>query len=88
MEMMIKKLTITNRELVREWPRLREKLRYGEVDQLVIHENGDQYLVTRQKPEHRPGDIRPLLEKLKKNNPYKKLKFIRPDGTLRLFPKI
>ena len=81
MEAMLKKLTITNRELMREWPRLREKLHYGEVDQLVVHENGDRYLVTRQKPEHRPGDIRPLLEKLKRDGPLISGKFIRPNWT-------
>ena len=83
MEAMLKKLIITNRELVREWPRLREKLRYGEVDQLVVHENGDRYLVSRQKPEHRPGDIRPLLEKLRLEGEKQRVSWIRPRGDLK-----
>lgn len=85
METMLKKLIITNRELVREWPRLREKLRYGEVDQLVIRENGDRYLVTRQKPTHRPGDIRPLLERLKLEGPRIRVSWVRHSGELKSF---
>lgn len=77
METMLKKLTITNRELVREWPRLREKLRYGEVDQLIVRENGYRYIITYQKPQRRPGDISELLERLKKGGPKKRISKVK-----------
>lgn len=88
MGMMLKKLQITNRELMRNWPRLREKLKYGEADQLVVQENGYRYLITYQKPKHRPGDIRPLLEKLKKMGPKKRFKHVRLEWRFKSLPDL
>ncbi|MBI2638558.1 hypothetical protein HYW83_03140 [Candidatus Peregrinibacteria bacterium] len=81
---MKKTITINNRELVRSYRLYREKLLNGEVDRVIIPVNGKKlYLaILPEKPTHRPGDIRPLLEKIKLENPYKDLKFIRLSGEL------
>lgn len=64
-----KKLIITNRELVRNWARLKAKLHYGETDQLVLRDNGNTYIITQMQKERKPGDCGWLLEKLKKTGP-------------------
>lgn len=66
---LMKKLTITQRELVRNWAKLKLKLHTGEVDQLVVPENGHAYIVTHQKKKPQPGDISDWLEQLKREGP-------------------
>lgn len=83
MEMM-KKLTITQRELVRTWAKLKAKLQAGEADQLIIPENGHRYIVTYHKPVRVPGDISGLLAKLKRRGPSKyKIKRVRIDWDMK-----
>lgn len=81
---MKKTITINNRTLMRSYRMYREKLLNGEVDRVIIPVNGKKlYLaVLPEKQVPRPGDIRPLLEYIKRENPYKDLKFIRPSGEL------
>lgn len=84
---MKKTITINNRELVRSYRLYREKLLNGEVDRVIIPVNGRKlYLaVLHEKPAHQPGDIRPLLEIIKRDNPYKDLKFKRPEWSMKNF---
>lgn len=81
-EAMKKTITINNRTLMRSYKLYREKLLSGEVDRVIIPVNGKKlYLaVLPEKPAHRPGDIRPLLEQLKKMGPKKRISLIRTSG--------
>lgn len=75
-----KTITVNNRELMRNYPRLRSKLIYGELDEVIIPMNGEKIrmtLIPKKRPV--PGDIRPLLEKLKKMGPKKRFKPIHVD---------
>ena len=75
---MRKTITINNRDLLRSYRHYREKLLSGEVDRIVIPVNGKKiYLAVLHEKTHRPGDIRPLLEYIKRENPYKNYKFER-----------
>ncbi|MBI5413473.1 hypothetical protein HZA42_03960 [Candidatus Peregrinibacteria bacterium] len=79
-----KTLTVNNRTLLRQYKLLRDKLIYGEVDRIIIPVNGKKlYMAVLPAKKHVPGDIRPLLEKIKKDNPYKDLKFIRPEWSMK-----
>lgn len=84
---MKKTITINNRELVRSYRLYREKLLNGEVDRIIIPVNGKKlYLaVLSEKQTPQPGDIRPLLEYIKRENPYKDLKFVRPEWSMKNF---
>lgn len=83
----VKVITINNRELLRRYRFYREQLVNGEVDRIVIPVNGKKlYLaVLPEKHVPRPGDIRPLLEYIKRENPYKDLKFTRPQWSMKNF---
>lgn len=88
--LMTKNLLITNRDLVRNWPRLKEKLRCGETNQLVIPENGHKYIVMIKSTAKKQGDIRELLDRLERMGPRKRVKRIRQKWTfksLKLFKK-
>lgn len=87
MEAMKKTITINNRALVRSYRLYREKLLNGEVDRVVIPVNGKKlYLaVLPEKPTHRPGDIRPLLEQLKRMGPKKRISTVRPEWSMKNF---
>jgi hypothetical protein len=82
----MKKLTITQRELVRNWARLKMKLHTGEVDKLVIPENGHSYIVTHEKAKPQPGDISEWLKELKRQGPVPKkdqIKLVRLDWDMK-----
>jgi hypothetical protein len=84
MEVVKKTITINNRELMRHYKLYREKLLHGEVDCVVIPMNGKKLSLTLLKEKaHRPGDIRPLLEKLKAMGPKRRISLIRMDGEVR-----
>lgn len=88
--LMAKNLIITNRDLVRNWPRLKEKLRCGETNQLIIPENGHRYIVMIKSTIKKPGDIRELLDRLEKMGPRKRVKRVHLGWTfksLKLFKK-
>lgn len=70
---------------MRSYRLYREKLLNGELDRIIIPVNGKKlYLaVLPEKQVPRPGDIRPLLEKLKKMGPKKRISLVRIDGEIR-----
>lgn len=70
---------------MRSYRLYREKLLNGEVDRVIIPVNGKKlYLaVLPEKQVPRPGDIRPLLEKLKKMGPKKRIRLVRIDGEIK-----
>lgn len=69
-------ITINNRELLRKYKLYREQLLNGDIDRIIIPVNGKKiYMAVLKDKKHRQGDIRPLLEKLKKLKPRK---WIRP----------
>lgn len=74
-----KTITVNTRALLRQYCMLRDKLLFGEVDRVIIPVNGKKlFMAVLPDKKHRQGDIRPLLEKLKKH-PYKNLKFVRAE---------
>lgn len=83
----VKTITINNRELLRRYRFYREQLMRGEVDRIVIPVNGKKlYLaVLPEKTAPRPGDIRPLLEQLKRMGPKKRISFVRPEWSMKNF---
>ena len=58
-------MIITQRDLVRNWARLKTRLQNGEIYKLIVPENGHRYVISIQL-KNSPGDIRELLKVLKK----------------------
>lgn len=82
----VKTITVNNRQLLRNYRFYREQLVSGEVDRVIIPVNGKKlYMAILRDKYHRPGDIRPLLEYIKRENPYKDLKFVRPEWSMKNF---
>lgn len=81
MEVMKKTITINNRELLRNYRHYREQLLNGDITRVIIPVNGKSIYFAAMPSKTRPGDIRPLLERIKNENPYKDLKFIRPRSS-------
>lgn len=78
-------LTVNNRTLLREYAKLRDKLVYGEIDRIIIPVNGKKlYMEVLPEKKPVPGDIRPLLEKLKKMGPKRRIEPIDIDWTLNI----
>lgn len=73
--------------LLRQYKMLRDKLIDGEVDRVIIPVNGKTlYMaVLPVKEKTRPGDIRPLLEKMKRIGPRKWIKRVRLDWSMKNF---
>lgn len=79
-------LTVNTRILLRQYKTLRDKLLYGEVDRIVIPVNGQKlYMAVLPEKKHKPGDIRPLLEKLEKMGPNKRVRRIRLEWNMKNF---
>jgi hypothetical protein len=80
-------LTVNTRMLLRQYKMLRDKLIDGEVDRVIIPVNGKTlYMaVLPVKEKTRPGDIRPLLEKMKRIGPRKWIKRVRLDWSMKNF---
>ena len=89
LEAMKKTIIINNRELMRRYPLYRAKLLSGEVDRVVIPVNGNgkklSLTILKEKSLHRPGDIRPLLEKLKAMGPKKRISTERIEWSMKNF---
>ena len=72
-----KTVTINTRILLRQYRIFRDKLIYGEVDRVIIPVNGKKlFMAVLPDKKHRTGDIRPLLEKLKKTGPIARIRRI------------
>lgn len=83
---MKKTITINNRELVRSYRLYREKLLNGEIDRVIIPVNGSRLSLTLLKEKaSRPGNIKPLLEKLKAMGPRKRVSTVRMEWDMKNF---
>lgn len=82
----MKTITINNRDLLRKYRFYRDQLMSGTVDKIIIPVNGKCLFMGVEKTKNStgrwPGDIRPLLEKIKKKGGYK-ITFHRARGDLR-----
>lgn len=79
-------LIVNNRTLLRQYKLLRDKLIHGEVDRIIIPVNGKKlYMAVLPVKQHQPGDIRPLLEKLKKTKPRNWIKPARLEWNMKNF---
>ncbi|MEK7529130.1 MAG: hypothetical protein AAB592_05160 [Patescibacteria group bacterium] len=74
---MARKIHANNRDIMRSWPALRDKLKSGTVDSVEISSSGDVFVIRLQKKKREPGDLTELTEKIKSGKV--RYKLYRPD---------
>lgn len=84
----MKKITVSNRELLRNWSDLKNLLRQGAADQLVVNEDGYTFVITYKKVGKRPGDIGDLIDKIKKMEPNKRIRKVKLEYRFKSLPDL